>query len=227
LAQEAKRSPLLSRFPVNVIANGLDTSIFRPIDRRIARAALSLPEKARVVLFVAESASNRRKGYQQLLRALDTLVDHPNLMLLTLGADVGLKAHGLPCRQLGHITDDGLLALAYSAADVFALPSIQDNLPNTALEALACGTPIVAFSTGGIPDVVRTGETGFLVPLDDFHGFAAALAAILGESTLQRQLSMNARRIAVKEYEQHVMAQNYLALYRAMVASASNQPQSP
>lgn len=224
LAEEARRSPLLNRFPVSVIANGLDTDIFRPIDRRVARSALNLPEDARVVLFVAESAANRRKGYQQLLQALTSLKDQPGLMLLTLGHDTGLAAHGLPCRQLGHISDEGLLALAYSAADVFALPSLQDNLPNTALEALACGTPIVGFDVGGIPDLVHPGETGLLAPLANVGAFASAISTLLNDDGQRESLSRGCRELALAEFDQRTQAARYLELYQTLTQPQGERP---
>lgn len=217
LAQEAQRSPLLSRFPVSVIANGLDTRIFRPFDRRLARAALNLPEDARIVIFVAESAANRRKGYAELLKALDVLVGHPGLMLLTLGADSGLAARGIPNRQLGHISDDGLLALAYSAADIYALPSLQDNLPNTAVEALACGIPVVGFDVGGIPDLIRPNETGLLAPLADVSAFAAALLVLLSDHERRERMSRRCREVAVAEFDQELQATRYKSLYQRLV----------
>ena len=223
LAQEAQKSPLLSRFPVRVIANGLDTRIFRPFDRRIARAALNLPEDARIVIFVAESAANRRKGYAELLKALDALVGQPGLMLLTLGADSGLATRGIPNRQLGHISDDGLLALAYSAADIFALPSLQDNLPNTAIEAMACGIPIVGFNVGGIPDIIRSHKTGLMAPVGDVNAFAAAISALLSNNEERESMSKRCREVAVVEFDQSLQASRYRSLYQTLVDGRNSQ----
>lgn len=222
LAQEAKGSPLLGRFPVSVIANGLDTRIFRPVDRQIARSALNLPEDAHIVIFVAESAANRRKGYAELLKALNVLTGQPGLMLLTLGADSGLAARGIPSRQLGHISDDGLLALAYSAADIFALPSMQDNLPNTAVEALACGIPIVGFDVGGISDLIRPNETGLLAPLGDVSALAAAMSALLNDHERRERISRLCREVAVAEFDQELQAKRYKSLYQGLVKAGDS-----
>jgi len=223
LAKEAQCSPLLSKFPISVIANGVDTGIFRPIDKQIARTALNLPKDARVVLFVAESAANRRKGYSLLVQALHALANQPGLVLLTLGADAGLSIHGITYRQLGHLSDDGLLALAYSAADVFALPSLQDNLPNTAVESLACGTPVVGFNVGGIPDLVRPEETGALVPVADIAAFSSAIFATLNDDARRQRMSKRCREIAVAEFDQKQQAAKYLQLYQTMAYSRTQE----
>jgi glycosyltransferase involved in cell wall biosynthesis len=219
LAKEAQCSPLLGRFPISVIANGVDTRIFRPIDQQIARTALNLPKDARVVLFVAESAANRRKGYSLLTQALHALANQQGLVLLTLGADAGLSIQGITCRQLGHLSDDGLLALAYNAANVFALPSLQDNLPNTAVESLACGTPVVGFNVGGIPDLVRPEETGTLVPVADIAAFSAAIFTLLNDDARRQRLSRRCREIALAEFDQKQQAAKYFQLYQTMVYS--------
>lgn len=223
LAQEAQRSPLLSRFNVSVITNGLDTRTFRPIDKKLARAALNLPQGARIVIFVAESVANRRKGYSELLQSIARVTDSSNLVLLTLGADSDLKHQTTFCRQLGHVDDEGLLALAYSAADIFAIPSLQEVLGNTALEAIACGIPVVGFNVGGIPDLVRPNETGLMAPVGDVNAFATAISALLSNEDKREFMSKRCREVAVAEFDQKLQAARYRSLYQALVDGRNSQ----
>src|SRR4051812_11809170 len=144
LAQEAKRSPILSKLSVSVIPYGLDLDDFAQRERANIRELLGIPQEAKVVLFVAEGLNNRRKGFSVLLESLIHCVGAiPGLMLLSLGGqkpDFHLK---VPWVHVGALNNDRLLSMVYSAADVFVICSLQDNLPNTVLESLACGIPVI------------------------------------------------------------------------------------
>jgi glycosyltransferase involved in cell wall biosynthesis len=217
MAREVRRSPLLGRFPVSVIPNGLDTEVFAPRDRRAAREQLGLPVDGRLALFVAESVKNRRKGFQLLLDALRGLNLEDGITLLSIGRSPPELSLGCGHKHLGEIHDDATLAAAYSAADVFVLPSLQDNLPNTALESLACGTPVVAFDTGGIPDIVRPGLTGALAPVGDPAALRKAITSLLGDSDALARMSAHCREVAVKEYALEVQTKRYAALYEKLL----------
>ena len=108
------------------------------------------------------------------------------------------------------------MSLVYSAADLFILPSLQENFPNTALEALACGVPIVAFDVGGIPEIVRNGLTGTTVAVGDAEALAKAMKDLLISPERRGTISANCRRIAVEEYALEVQARRYAALYESM-----------
>lgn len=213
LAAEAERSTLLEHFPISVIPNGLDTHAFSPRDRYIARAALDLPQAADVVLFVAHSLSNRRKGFALLTQALTALADWPNLFLVSVGRGKPAIDSSIPCLHLGHLGNDRLLSLVYSAADLFVIASIQDNLPNTVLESLACGTPVVGFAVGGIPEVVRPGITGLLATPQDVAGVRAAIVELIEDPAERAKMSANCRRVAVEEYGLELQARRYVELY--------------
>jgi glycosyltransferase involved in cell wall biosynthesis len=217
MAREVRRSPLLGRFPVSVIPNGLDTEVFAPRDRRAAREQLGLPVDGRLALFVAESVKNRRKGFQLLLDALRGLNLEDGITLLSIGRSPPELSLGCGHKHLGEIHDDATLAAAYSAADVFVLPSLQDNLPNTALESLACGTPVVAFDTGGIPDIVRPGLTGALAPVGDPAALRKAITSLLGDSDALARMWAHCREVAVKEYALEVQTKRYAALYEKLL----------
>lgn len=222
LAKEAERSSLFGRFPISVIPNSLDTDVFSRRDRCMARAAFEVPRDARAILFAADSTGNRRKGFALLGQALADLGDLTDLYLISLGSGNPAIGAQIPHLHLGHIGNDRLLSLVYSAADLFVIPSLQDNLPNTVLESLACGTPVVGFAVGGIPDMVRPGVTGLLAPSQDVSALRAAIADLLQDPAERAEMSVNCRCIAVQEYSQQMQAQRYVELYERMLASTQH-----
>jgi glycosyltransferase involved in cell wall biosynthesis len=226
LAQEARRSRLFGDFDIRVVPNGVDLQEFRPVERAEARKRLNLPLDARIVLFVADLVVDRRKGFRLLLKAFEALRGMPGLLLVTLGrGGDGVVTSHETC-HLGELHDSEALRAAYSAADAFAIPSLQDNLPNTILESMACGTPVVGFSAGGVREAVIDGETGLLAPTGDFAALAVALKRILEDRALQSTLSRKARLRAEREYAIALQARRYASLYQELagrVPSAHDQ----
>jgi glycosyltransferase involved in cell wall biosynthesis len=220
IAGEARRSALLQGVPVHVIPNGLDTEAFAPRDRGYARQLLGLPPDALVVLFVAASTGNRRKGFGLLAEALAGLADElPGLRLVSVGRGGAGVAGATPHLALGPLSQDRMLSLVYSAADVFVIPSLQDNMPSTVLEALACGTPVVGFDAGGVAEMVRPGETGLLARAGDVGELRGALRRLLADGALRRALGLRCRQVALAEYTQELQARRYLALYEQILAA--------
>jgi glycosyltransferase involved in cell wall biosynthesis len=220
LATEVSRSSLLGHLPVTVIPNGIDTDTYAPRDRRFAREVLGLPQDASVLLFCTQhSLKYKVKGFTYLVEALVGMTAIKNLHLLTLGAD-SFPDLPIPHTHLGHVFNDNLLSLIYSAADLFVIPSLQDNLPNVVIESFACGTPVVGFDVGGIPDMVRPGVTGELVTPGDANGLRAAIGNLLQDGNRRAGLSANCRRIAVDEYSLATQAEAYLNLYRSLYEAA-------
>jgi glycosyltransferase involved in cell wall biosynthesis len=222
LAGCAKQSALMGRQSCEVIPNCVDMDIFKPVDRQVARNILNLDSDKRYILFGAmSSTSDRRKGFHLLERALRRLSEQVgiagNVELLVFGAQppVSTPDLGLPAHYLGTFHDDVSLALLYNAADVFVAPSLQDNLPNTLVESLACGTPCVAFALGGMLDLVEHGVTGMLAE----PGESDSLASRLFE-TLERPPSRTGiRQKAMQAHEGKVVAERYSALYHNILAS--------
>ena len=171
LADCVSSSALMAGWPVSVIPNPIDLECWKPIDQRLARQLLGLPQDCPLLLFGAMGGGNDpRKGLELLLAALSQLCHESslhNLHLVVFGqlAPQSPLQLGFPVHYTGHLHDDLSLRVLYSAADVMVIPSRQDNLPNTGLEAQACGTPVVAFNTCGLPDIVDDRVTEFLQTL--------------------------------------------------------------
>lgn len=223
LEEEVRSSPLLGRFPRSVIPYGLDTEVFQPRNRGVARDVLGIPQGARVVLFVSHEIHTQRKGFALLMEALAGMQSPGKVFLLSLGAGPAPEIQPLPYVHVPLLGDDRLLSWIYNAADVFVLPSLADNLPNTMLEAMACGTPVVAFETGGIPDAVRPGVTGLLAKTGDSAELRAAMLELLGNDTKRAEMSANCRRIAVAEYDLSVQARRYVELYTEMLGRVAGR----
>lgn len=162
LGENIQKSSIFGKYDVSVIPYGLDTSIFKPRNKAFCREIFDIPQEKKVILFVSDSVTNKRKGFHLLLEALNKSSQVKDVVVCAVG---GLEVAGYQHEniiQLGNINDDRLLSMAYSMADVFVIPSLQDNLPNTVLESLSCGTPVVGFPVGGIKDMISYGENGFL-----------------------------------------------------------------
>jgi glycosyltransferase involved in cell wall biosynthesis len=224
LANEARQSSLLHDFPITVIPLALDTEVFCPRDRWVAREALGIPQDASVVLFIASLLSQPLKGFALLAQALSGLGHLSNLFLVSAGRGKPPVEVRMPHLSLGYITNARFLSLIYSAVDVFVIPSLHDNLPQTALEAIACGTPVVGFEVGGIPDMVRHGVNGLVVPTGDVSALCTAIRTLLQDPAQRAVMAANCRRIAVQEYALEVQARRYLELYEEILNSSQNPP---
>src|SRR5262245_40912632 len=218
LADEARRAPLFNRFRVEVIPYGLDVhDTFVPKDQSAVRNLLGIPQNAKVVLFLAAQADNPRKGLDLLVRALGrSALSMPDLFLLTLGHGRPRLDFPVASLHLGFLDNDWFLPFVYAAADIFAISSVQDNLPNTVLEAMACGLPVVGVEVGGIPDMVRSGVNGLTVPLGDEEMLSGTINRLLNDRDLSREMGRASRRIAVEEYSLQLQAHRYTELYASL-----------
>ncbi len=218
LAGEAQRSALFGRFAASVVPNGIETDVFKPIDKAQARAALKLPQDAKIVLFVSNHIRLARKGFRELVHALSLMPDQQNLLLVGVGDSHILSVDApFKVQQVEHVNDDAMTAMIYAAADVTALPSRQDNLPNTILESFACGTPVVGFRVGGIPDLVREDETGFLAAAGHVPGLSLAFMKAFADNEHRRACGQRARALVERDYTLAANARAYMALYQDMI----------
>lgn len=225
LAECAKRSSLLSDLKVEVIPNGLNTNIFKPIEKLAARNILNLSKNKKIILIGAMSpTTDRRKGFKYLKEAINKLenmnvFNKDELCLVIFGASHSKSVEKFPfeVKFLGRLHDDFSLALSYSAADVFIIPSLQDNLPNTVMESLSCGTPVVAFNIGGMPDLIEHKKNGYLAKEKDPKDLAIGIKWIIVDDERRKKISVNAREKALREYTLKMQTERYVDLYKALL----------
>jgi glycosyltransferase involved in cell wall biosynthesis len=218
LGQQVSQSSLLSRFPSSVIPYGLDTEVFQPRNPLVMREALGISTQARVVLFIADSTNDPRKGFKLLASALEDFESNFDIVLLSVGHGKPLQFSRFPHVHVETIQDDRLLSFIYSCADVFVVPSLQDNLPNTILESIACGTPVVGFRAGGIPDVILDGETGLLAAKGSVEDLHRGVLELLKNPKRRDDMSRNCRRLALESYSIGMQAFRYLQLYTELTS---------
>ncbi|GMV49500.1 MAG: D-inositol-3-phosphate glycosyltransferase [Nitrospirae bacterium] len=220
IAGLARHSPLVGHWPLEVIPNGLDLSVFRPIRRTAAREVLGLPQDESVVLFSSVETQAHRKGGTFVAEAVKRLKGRTRrpFRLLVVGqrARDWEQAMPVPVTAIDLVKDDHLLALLYSAADVFVHPALADNLPNGVLESLACGTPVVAFEVGGVGEAVRPMETGYLARHKDADDLAEGMRSLLDDDDLRHRLSRRCREIAETEYDMELQTTRFEQLYQAV-----------
>jgi glycosyltransferase involved in cell wall biosynthesis len=203
----ASQSAVFQSIDVRAIPNPIDTDTYRPLDKRQARQRLGLDPDGTYVLFGAASPAVRRKGYAYLVQALRRL--RGQCTLLVYGADEMQGAGGLTVQSLGKLDESGLLT-AYAAADVFVVPSLEDNLPNTVMEAMACGLPVAAFDAGGISDMIEHGKTGYLAQIRVSEDLAQGIVYCL---THHDELAASARKKVEILYTNAAVARQYIDLY--------------
>ena len=217
LTKQVQQS-MLSRFPIHQIPNGIDIEAYQPIDSEKCRYILGIPNNKKVLMFGAANIEDFRKGGDLLVEALSKLPESlkTETILLTLGYGGESIANtvGIETIDLGYISSDRLKAIAYSAADLFIFPTRADNLPLVLQESMACGTPMVSFKVGGVPDLVRHDVTGYLAIPEDSNDFCQGIIQLLEDEQLRTKMKQNCRDIALKEYSLKLQAQKYLEIYQ-------------
>lgn len=210
LRNEMAASQLLGDRQALTIPNGIDTEAFAPADRGEARSAFGLDRDAPVVLFgSAGGSADPRKGFDLLVEALRhaaTPLDAMGAQLVTFGGGA-VPELPLPVHNLGRISNRDRLRLLYAAADVIVVPSRLENLSLTVIEALACGTPAIAFRIGGMPDMIKPDKNGWLIEPFDVQELARAIVKGLRVSVANDSIRRNCREIAVSRFDRHAEAE--------------------
>ncbi|MDL2123078.1 MAG: glycosyltransferase family 4 protein [Deltaproteobacteria bacterium] len=222
LASCAKRSSLFKNYPIEVIPYCIDLDRFAPTDKIHARKLLGLPKEKKLILFGAMSAtSDPRKGFGFLQEALQYLYKkNQELAEIVIFGSSGPKSSqglGLKKHYFGTLYDDISISLLFTACDVFAAPSIEDNLPLTVMEALSCGTPCVAFDIGGMPDMIEHKINGYLAKSFETEDLANGINWVLEDKTRSYDLSLSARAKAEKEFSEERIAKRYTKLYEDLL----------
>jgi len=222
LAECANESSLFGRHRVEVIHNGLDLNVFKPINKTTAREIWDLPINKKLILFGAMRATSvHKKGFDLLYEGIKQLTakwsGKAELVVFGAGEPENPPDFGLPVHYLSCLYDDVSLSLLYAAADVMVTPSRQDNLPNTVVESLACGTPVVAFDIGGMPDMIDYPINGYLAKSFDTSDLAAGIDWVLSDENRHKELCINAREKAVACFDIETIARQYAELYREVL----------
>ncbi|MBF0520424.1 MAG: glycosyltransferase family 4 protein [Nitrospirae bacterium] len=214
----ATNSPLLNRFNISVIPNGVDTGVFKPLNKLACRDKLKIPSNKKVILFLAHVVKdNPRKGGGVFIEVMNKLAKEHDVFALIVGDGAEQWADEItsPALRHGFVNDDELLAAIYNSADIILHPAVSENLPNSVLEAMACGVPAVAFDVGGVKDIVRHMETGYLARQKDFDDLYRGVEMLLTDPALYGALSTNCLNRVLLSYTLKAQAQSFSALYSA------------
>lgn len=184
----AKESAMLKSKEIFYIPNYLDKRVFKPTDKRTARKILNINPDDNVIAFGAISINSPYKGWSYLVKALELLKAeecYNNITILIFGSGyVKEIADSIPfaTKFMGHLNDEYSTVLVYNSANVFIAPSLADNLPTTILESLSCGTPVVGFDVGGIPDMISHKENGYLAKYLDTNDLVEGIKFCLNKN---------------------------------------------
>ncbi len=223
LANLKGQSALLPDARVEVIPNPVPLETFQDIEPRVARRELGIPDDGPVIGFVADEGNrNPLKGFEDLNQALRLIqAHHPSVRVLMVGRTPPAPGHmSVPYLTTGQIRDDRRLAAAYAACDVVCVPSLVDNAPQTASEASTTGRPVVAYASGGIPDLVDDGSTGLLANTGDIRALARAVETLLEQPSYAKGLGRAGRVRALNEWNPRTIGGRYRNLYADVLHTA-------
>jgi glycosyltransferase involved in cell wall biosynthesis len=219
LKSESMKSELMGRYEHHHVPYGLDTNIFKPHQKRVCRELLELPQDKKLLLFVSENLMNRRKGLDLLLDALQNLPPSHDYALLAVGA-ARIDDDIANVLSVGSIRDPKLLAMLYSAADAFILPSRQDNLPLVMLESLACGTPVIGFAVGGVKETIKDGFNGLLCDEVSADALGRTIGLFLSSDGFD---ASQIREDSIQRFGLALQAQRYVKIYSALANSCAGR----
>ena len=220
LEQEAKSSALLKGHKITSIPNPIDTHIYNNRCQKLeARQRLGLPADKKLILFVSQRVTNPNKGMDYLSEACRQLEDVPHLGVVILGGHAEEVLGQIPFEAypLGYVNDEHRIVDIYNAVDVFVLPSLSENLPNTIMEAMACGVPCVGFRVGGIPEEIDHKQNGYVAEYRNAEDLARGIRWILTEADYG-SLSQHAVQKVAQNYSQQSVALKYLDVYQQAMA---------
>ena len=219
LESEAKASALLKGQKITSIPNPIDTRIYKPGDCAEARRRLGLPLDRQFILFASQRVTNENKGMNYLIEACRLLHDLPKATVLILGghAEEVVSELSIEAIPLGYINDERRIVDIYQAADVFVLPSLSENLPNTIMEAMACGLPCVGFRVGGIPEEIDHKRNGYVAEYRNASDLAHGIRWVL-TSVHREELVESCVRKVSHNYSQQSVALRYAEVYQQAMA---------
>jgi len=214
-----EKSALMQGQHVCTIPNPINTDIFKPTNQIEARQRCGLPNEKKLILFGSVKVTNKYKGADYLTRACRLLAkEHPELKDLIGIVTFGMQSESLQSRlpfqvfTQGYVTDTEKMIDIYNAVDLFVTPSLEENLPNMIMEAMACGTPCVGFNVGGIPEMIDNQTNGYIAEYKSTEDLAAGINWILSHQH-PKELSAKARNKVLNCYDEKVVVQQFIKLY--------------
>lgn len=230
ISQCAKNSALLKNKKIINLPNPINTELYCPINKDIALEILKLSNSKKTIVFGAINATAiGRKGYVQLKEALKILKNKQEIRTIIFGASKNgtndsKDNETIETHYLGYLHDDISLKLIYNAADIVIVPSLAENLSNTIMESLSCGTPVVAFDTGGNSDMIEHQKNGYLAKKFDCNDLAKGIEWILNLSPASYKLiSQNARKKVLEHFESSLVAKMYIKAYEDILGGGGGQ----
>ena len=217
LESEAKSSALLKGQKITSIPNPIDTHIYKKGDKQAARQRLGLPQDKKLILFASQRVTNEYKGMSYLVDACHQLSDLFEVVILGGHAEEVVEQLPMKAHPLGYVNDEQRIVDVYNAVDVFVLPSLSENLPNTIMEAMACGVPCVAFKVGGIPEEIDHLKNGYVASYRDADDLAKGIQWVLQEADYE-SLSQQAVHKVAQCYSQQSVAVKYIEVYQQAMA---------
>lgn len=214
LAQEALKG-MWAGHRIERIPSGLQLDIYEPVEKRVARAALGIEGSRPVLLAAVQNPLERRKGGQILIETIKRMTTRP-VTVVTLGRGrLPLESDGIHMFPLGYVSERAKV-LAFSAADLLVHPAPVDNLPSMVMEAIACGTPVAGFSVGGIPELIRSGRTGWLAEEVSSSELAITIDSAIREIRAGVDYTSSCRTTAESEYGLELQAHRYSSLFQSL-----------
>lgn len=222
----ASESTLFRNKPCTVIPNPIDTDFYHPMDKQECRAKLKLPADKKLLMFGAANINDPRKGIRYLVEALNLLHDnfpvlHDKLEVIIFGKTKHGEHLNIPFKThfMRYITNTKTLVQLYSAADAYVLPSLQDNLPNTVMEAMSCATPVIGFRIGGVPEMIEHEKSGYLSEVRNSLSLSNGIYQTLFINDTDKMADA-ARTRVLDNYSEQKVAARYIDIYRQALANS-------
>lgn len=213
---------MLAGHEVHHIPHGIDTGLYKPLDKAMCRHILGIPNDKKVLVFGAESLARTLKGGDLLHAALSQLPESlkRETVLLAFGhmQAAHLEGIGIESIRLGYLSNKKLKVMALSAADVFVNPTRAENFPLVVMESMACATAVVSFAVGGVPEMVRPGVTGLLAEPENPASLAKGIEEIFSDRAALEAMERRCREVVVEEYPLELYARRYHELYQRVIA---------
>lgn len=223
LTDLAKQAPLFRGHRIESIPNAIDTNYYQPLSKTEARKALLLPNDKQILLFVAQKATNPNKGIQYLMAALEQICEIDSsskeklhLVIVGIEATTLKKLFPIPVTAYEYISDTEKMRQLYNAATLLMMPTLQDNLPNTIVEAMACGLSCVGFNVGGLPQLISHKKTGYLAQYKNTEDFAEGVKFCLRDGITEK-MAISSREKVVANFSQPIVARRHAALYESLL----------